>query len=274
MDEVVNIAGYRFVDLPDCYRMRDPLLDFCLENKLKGSILLSMNGINFFLSGSDEAIEKFRSRLELDPRLSGIPMKYSYTEYQPFRRMLVKVKKEIISLGMDDIRPSEFTGQHVSPIEFKSMLDKDKEIIVLDTRNNYETRIGSFKGAVELDLKSFRGFPEAIRNLPASYKKKTLVLYCTGGIRCEKATSVMLKDGYEDVRQLDGGILAYLEQCGGSHWEGDCFVFDQRVAVDENLNESEIEMCFSCREPLSVEEQKSENYAFGKYCPYCYTGHE
>ncbi|HII52251.1 MAG TPA: hypothetical protein HA329_00540, partial [Candidatus Thalassarchaeaceae archaeon] len=149
MDTIVNIAGYRFVDLPDRDNIRDPMLEKCLKLNLKGSILLSQNGINFFLAGTQLSVDAFLQYLELDERFIGIDLKISYTDYQPFRRMLVKRKKEIISLGLDDIRPSDFTGPHISPTEFKRMLDDDEDIVVLDTRNDYETRIGSFEGAID-----------------------------------------------------------------------------------------------------------------------------
>ena len=267
---IVNIAGYRFVDLPDRDELREPILERCLELGLKGTVLLSPNGINFFLAGTQEATDSFLQHLEFDARFVGIPIKVSHTNYQPFRRMLVKRKQEIIALGRDDIRPVEFTGPHISPREFKQMLDGGEDIVVLDTRNDYETRVGTFDGAIELDISSFRDFPDAVESLPDEYKSKTLVMYCTGGIRCEKASAVMLKAGFEDVRQLEGGILGYLEECGGSHWSGDCFVFDQRVALDHQLMEAEIVMCFRCREPLSYEEQNSERYVINQSCPYCF----
>lgn len=270
-DEIVNIAGYRFVDLPDRDDLRDPMLERCTQLELRGTVLLSHNGINFFLSGTGESTDSFMQYLESDVRFVGIPVKFSYTDYQPFRRMLVKRKREIISLGMDDIRPSEFTGPRISPKDFKRMLDEDVDMVVLDTRNDYETRVGTFEGAVELDIPSFRTFPSVIESLPEEYKSKTVVMFCTGGIRCEKASVVMLNAGFEDVRQLDGGILGYFEECGGSHWNGDCFVFDQRVALDHKLDETDVEMCFKCREPLSVVEQKSQQYVIGEHCPYCVT---
>ena len=267
---VVNIAGYRFVDLPDRDELREPMLDVCLEAGLKGTVLLSPNGINFFLAGTEESTNSFLSHLESDERLASIPIKLSHTEYQPFRRMLVKRKREIISLGMDDIRPSEFTAPHISPNEFKQMLDGCEDVVVLDARNDYETRVGMFDGAVDLDIASFRDFPVAIESLPDEYQSKTVVMYCTGGIRCEKASAVMLKAGFKDVRQLEGGILGYFDECGGTHWSGDCFVFDQRVALDHQLEETEVVMCFRCREPLSVEEQESEHYVINRHCPYCF----
>ena len=268
-DQVFNIAGYRFIDLHDRDELRDPFMNRCTDLGLKGTILLSPNGINFFLAGSEQSVSEFIQYLESDRRFSGIPIKFSRTDYQPFRRMLVKRKNEIISLGDSEIKPSEFTGPYIKPIEFKHLMDTEEDILVLDTRNDYETRIGSFEDSLELGISSFRDFPNAIASIPEEYKSKTVVMYCTGGIRCEKASAVMMNAGFEDVKQLEGGILGYFKECGGSYWDGDCFVFDQRVAVDSDLTETDIQMCFKCREPLSLEEQKSENYVIGEYCPYC-----
>ena len=268
---VLNIAGYRFVDLNDRDELREPFMNMCTVLELKGTILLSPNGINFFLAGSEESVSEFIQYLESDKRFSGIPIKFSRTDYQPFRRMLVKRKNEIISLGKSEIKPSEFTGPYIKPIEFKRLLDDEEDILVLDTRNDYETRIGSFEGSLELGISTFRDFPNAIESIPEEYKSKTVVMYCTGGIRCEKASAVMINAGFEDVKQLEGGILGYFDECGGSYWDGDCFVFDQRVAVDSDLSETDIQMCFKCREPLSVDEQKSEYYVIGEHCPYCST---
>ena len=267
--QVFNIAGYRFIDLHDRDELRDPFMNRCTDLGLKGTILLSPNGINFFLAGFEESVSEFIQYLESDRRFSGIPIKFSRTDYQPFRRMLVKRKNEIISLGDSEIKPSEFTGPYIKPIEFKHLMDAKEDILVLDTRNDYETRIGSFEGSLELGISSFRDFPNAIASIPEEYKSKTVVMYCTGGIRCEKASAVMMNAGFEDVKQLEGGILGYFKECGGSYWDGDCFVFDQRVAVDSDLTETDIQMCFKCREPLSLEEQKSENYVIGEHCPYC-----
>ena len=268
-NRILNIAGYRFVDLPDRDDLRQPFLDISIRLGLKGTILLSPNGINFFLAGNEPSVNEFIQYLDSDTRFSEIPIKSSRTDYQPFRRMLVKKKKEIISLGISEIRPSEFTGPYIKPIEFKHLMDQGEDILVLDTRNDYETRIGSFEGALDLGISSFRDFPNAIDSIPEEYKSKTVVMYCTGGIRCEKASAVMLNAGFEEVKQLEGGILGYFEECGGSNWNGDCFVFDQRVAIGPEMYETEIQMCFKCREPLSVDEQRSEYYVIGEHCPYC-----
>jgi len=268
-NRILNIAGYRFVDLPDRDDLRQPFLDISIRLGLKGTILLSPNGINFFLAGNEPSVNEFIQYLDSDTRFSEIPIKSSRTDYQPFRRMLVKKKKEIISLGISEIRPSEFTGPYIKPIEFKHLMDQGEDILVLDTRNDYETRIGSFEGALDLGISSFRDFPNAIDSIPEEYKSKTVVMYCTGGIRCEKASAVMINAGFEEVKQLEGGILGYFEECGGSNWNGDCFVFDQRVAIGPEMYETEIQMCFKCREPLSVDEQRSEYYVIGEHCPYC-----
>ena len=267
--EILNIAGYRFVDLDDRDELRQPFRFICEKLNLKGTILLSKNGINFFLAGKKEAIDSYIEFLESDKRFVDIPLKISYTNYQPFRRMLVRLKKEIIALGLDEVRPSEFTAPNITPKEFKNMLDKNEDVVILDTRNDYETKVGIFDNAIDLNLSTFRDFPDAISDLPEEYKTKQIVMYCTGGIRCEKASVVMMNAGFENVKQLEGGILGYFEQTDGSYWKGDCFVFDQRVAVDTELNETEYSMCFACRAPRTKKERRSENYKLDSYSPYC-----
>ena len=264
----VNIAGYRFIDLLDRDELRAPFLKICLELELKGTVLLSPNGINFFVAGTHEAIEQYVSFLEEDERFQGISLHISYSEYQPFKRMLVRLKNEIISLGMDEIKPAERKGQYIQPKEFKKWLDEGKEVMILDTRNDYELRVGTFENAIDLDIKSFREFPQATKKLKQD-KTTPVVMFCTGGIRCEKASVVMENQGCENVYQIKGGILGYFKECGGAHWNGDCFVFDKRVSVNPELEESDHVLCFECRNPLSVEEQKSEDYVIEQYCPYC-----
>ena len=264
----VNIAGYRFVALPDRDELREPLRQHCQSLGLLGTILLSHEGINFFLSGKQEAIDGFLDYLERDERFIDIPLKVSYSKDCAFRKMNVRLKKEIISMGMEEIKPAEFTGPTISPQEFKQWLDEGRDVTVLDTRNDYEIRLGTFENAVDFDISTFRAFPEAVENSTLD-KQKPVVMFCTGGIRCEKASAVMLNAGFEDVRQIEGGILGYFEEVGGAHWKGDCFVFDRRVAVDPELNVTNVEVCFACREPLTLEEQKSEHYIIGESCPHC-----
>ena len=265
----VNIAGYRFVDLPDRDSLRNPIREKCIGLGLKGTVLLSHNGINFFLAGNEGEIDDFVSFLEEDERFHGIPLQISHSDYQPFRRMLVRLKKEIISLGMDEIKPAETPGNFIEPNEFKRWLDEEREVIILDTRNDYELRVGTFQNAIDLDIKSFREFPEAIKKLEQD-KSTPVVMFCTGGIRCEKASIVMENQGWKNVQQIKGGVLGYFKETGGAHWNGDCFVFDQRVSLDKNLREASHEMCFKCREPLSPDEMESEKYMLEGYCPYCY----
>ena len=268
-NSVVNIAGYKFeplenpVDLVRMYQKK------CDELELKGTMLISKNGINFSLAGTQQATDTIIAFLEEDNRFINIPLKVTYSETQPFRRMKVRLKKEIISLGRKDINPRELTGERISPQDLKNLLDNKEDVLVLDTRNEYETRVGKFENAIDLNLDTFRDFPEAIESLPEEYKDKQIVMYCTGGIRCEKASAVMMKAGFADVKQLEGGVLDYFKETGGAYWEGDCFVFDERVALDTDLNETDYIYCYICREPLSAEEKASPDFKINEYCPYC-----
>ena len=267
--DVLNIAGYKFEPLSDVDSLVREFQLVCDDLELKGSVYLSSNGINFSLAGSEEAIDQYLLFMEQDRRFLDIPLKKTYSETQPFRRMKVRPKKEIISLGRDDINPRELTGEYVTPKELFAMYENNEDVIVLDTRNEYETRVGLFENAVDLQLDTFRDFPDAIEQLPEEYKDKQIVMYCTGGIRCEKASAVMLKAGFSDVKQLEGGVLDYFKETGGKYWNGDCFVFDERVALDTELNETEYIYCYICREPPSAEEKASSDFKINEYCPYC-----
>ena len=266
---VLNIAGYKFEPLSDIDSLVQEFQSFCDDLELKGSVYLSPNGINFSLAGSEESVEQYLLFMEQDERFLNIPLKKTYSETQPFRRMRVRPKKEIISLGRDDINPRELTGDYVTPKELYAMYENNEDVVVLDTRNEYETRVGLFENAVDLQLNTFRDFPDAIEQLPEEYKDKQIVMYCTGGIRCEKASAVMLKAGFSDVKQLEGGVLDYFKETGGKYWNGDCFVFDDRVALDTDLKETEYIYCYICREPLSAEEKSSPDFKINEYCPYC-----
>ena len=265
----LNIAGYKFEQLDSLDTLIPEFQNKCDELELKGSVYLSPRGINFSISGTEANIEKYIEFMENDSRFLNIPLKRTYSETQPFRRMKVRLKKEIISLGRDDINPRELTGEYVTPQELLNMYENNDDVVVLDTRNEYETRVGLFENAVDLQLDTFRDFPKAIEQLPEEYKDKQIVMYCTGGIRCEKASAVMLKAGFTDVKQLEGGVLDYFKETGGKYWNGDCFVFDERVALDTDLNETEYIYCYICREPLSAEEKASPDFKINEYCPYC-----
>ncbi len=266
---IINIAGYRFIDLEERDVLQSIFTSLCADLGLKGTVLLAPEGLNFFLAGPPLAIDGFTSFLEKDERFRGIPVKTSYTEYQPFNRMNVRKKSEIISVGLDHIRPAHETGPGIEPQLFKAMLDRGEAVHVLDTRNDYELRLGTFERSIDLNIRTFRDFPEAVQRLPESMKDEPIVMFCTGGIRCEKASAIMMEAGFNDVKQLKGGVLGYFEEVGGDHWDGDCFVFDQRVAVNSTLEETEAVICFACREPLSKDEQGSSAYVAGVSCPYC-----
>ena len=265
----LNIAGYKFEQIDSLDTLIPEFQKKCDELELKGSVYLSPKGINFSISGTEENIGKYINFMESDSRFLNIPLKRTFSETQPFRRMKVRLKKEIISLGRDDINPRELTGEYVTPQELLNMYENNDDVVVLDTRNEYETRVGLFENAVDLQLDTFRDFPKAIEQLPEEYKEKQIVMYCTGGIRCEKASAVMLKAGFTDVKQLEGGVLDYFKETGGKYWNGDCFVFDERVALDKDLNETEYIYCYICREPLSAEEKASPDFKINEYCPYC-----
>jgi len=268
-NSVTNIAGYKFEHIKNAVDLISVYQQKCEELGLKGTMLISKNGINFSLAGTQQATEAIITFLEEDNRFLNIPLKVTYSETQPFRRMKVRLKKEIISLGRDDIDPRELTGEYVTPQELLSMYENNEDVVVLDTRNEYETRVGLFENAVDLQLDTFRDFPKSIEQLPEEFKEKQIVMYCTGGIRCEKASAVMLKAGFTDVKQLEGGVLDYFKETGGKYWNGDCFVFDERVALDTDLNETEYIYCYICREPLSAEEKASPDFKINEYCPYC-----
>lgn len=267
--EILNVAGYKFEPLKDLDSLIPQFQNKCDELELKGSVYLSPNGINFSIAGTKENVNTYIKFMEQNAKFKDIPLKKTFSATQPFRRMKVRLKKEIISLGRDDINPKEITGEYISPRELFEIYENKEDVIVLDTRNEYETRVGAFENSIDLQLDTFRDFPSAVQTLPDEYKDKQIVMYCTGGIRCEKASAVMMKAGFSDVRQLEGGVLDYFKETGGAYWNGDCFVFDERVALDKELNETEYVYCYICREPLSAEETASKDFKINEYCPYC-----
>jgi UPF0176 protein len=265
-----NIAAYKFARLSDLKPLREELLAFCKEHGLRGTILLSTEGINLFVAGTAEATEALLARLRAIPGLESLEAKFSRSEAQPFRRMLVRIKKEIIAFGVEGIDPATAPSPKISPRELRQWLDEGRAVTLLDTRNDYEVKLGTFRGAVVPGIDHFRQFPEAVRRLPDTLKDQPVVMFCTGGIRCEKAGPFMQREGYRHIFQLDGGILKYFEECGGAHYDGECFVFDQRVGLDPHLEESEAAQCFVCQTPLTSADQESSKYVAGKSCPYCF----
>jgi RluA family pseudouridine synthase len=267
---VVNIAAYRFAPLQELQELRADLLSFCNARRLRGTILLSTEGINLFVAGDETSIEALMARLRAIPGLEPLTAKYSYTADQPFRRMLVRIKREIIAFGVPGIDPAKRTSPKIAPAQLKAWLDEGRKITLLDTRNDYEVKLGTFENALPAGVDHFRDFSAAVAKLPEELKDETIVMFCTGGIRCEKAGPYMESQGFRNVLQLDGGILKYFEDCGGAHYKGDCFVFDQRVGVDPTLHASDAAQCFACLSPLTAEEQRDPRYVLGKSCPWCY----
>ena len=271
---VLNIAAYKFVTLTDLQQRRERLLSLSRELELKGTILLSPEGINLFVSGSREAIDSLLATLTSDPEIGNLEVKESYSDHQPFNRMLVRLKKEIIAFGVEGIDPVGEPTPRIEAQQLKQWLDEGRPVHLLDVRNDYEVRLGTFENAVPIGLNHFRNFPKAVEDLPEDWKQSPIVTFCTGGIRCEKAGPFLEQAGFEDVYQLDGGILKYFEECGQDHYSGDCFVFDRRTALDAQLRETETTLCFACQNPLTVEEQQSPHYIPGESCPYCYKSSE
>ncbi|MEZ4649708.1 MAG: pseudouridine synthase [Candidatus Eisenbacteria bacterium] len=274
MTEIVNIAAYKFVSLDRLEERKSALLSLSRELDLRGTILLSAEGINLFLAGTRAAVDRLLSVLRADERFQDLRVKESFSSHVPHNRMLVKVKKEIIAFGVEGIDPAAYTSPRMSPAEFKARLDRGEKLRILDVRNTFEYRLGTFQGALGLELEDFRHFPAALGQIPDDYKDATLVTFCTGGIRCEKAAPLLERAGFRDVYQLDGGILDYFEQCGGDHWTGECFVFDKRVALAPNLEETGTACCFACHATLTPEDQASEKFSEGVTCPHCWKPEE
>lgn len=267
MSKYVNIAAYHFAELDALDERRATLRALCKREGLCGTILLSPEGINLFVGGSRAGIDALLAALRSDPRLAELQSKESLSERQPFRRMLVKIKREIIPFGRE---VEVGNAPRLPPAELKRWLDEGRPVHLLDTRNHFEVQLGTFRGARDPNIESFRDFPDAIDSLRAELRGAPIVTFCTGGIRCEKAAPYLLAQGFQDVWQLDGGILKYFEECGGDHYDGECFVFDQRVAVDPRLAETDTIQCFACQHPLTSEEQRSPLFAEGQSCPHCY----
>ncbi|MDG1897913.1 MAG: sulfurtransferase [Fuerstiella sp.] len=268
--QALNISAYKFVALDDLESRRQQLRAKVTSLDLRGTILLSPEGINLFIAGARSAIDRFLDFLRADPLFSDLETKESISEYQPFNRMLIKIKSEIIAFGVDGVNPIHRSSPKLAATELKKWLDAGNKVHLLDTRNDYEVEVGTFDNAIVPGIDNFRDFPAAVDRLPERMKEEPVVMFCTGGIRCEKAGPYMEQAGFQKVYQLEGGILKYFEDCGGDHYNGDCFVFDQRVAVDSELAETEHTQCYICQEVVSPDEQQSEKYVAGISCPRCY----
>ena len=266
----LNIAAYQFAELDELPTHRARLQAAVRETSLKGTVLISPEGINLFIAGHREEVDGFLAIVRQIPGCHDLTVKESWSDQQPFRRMLIKIKKEIIAFGVDGIDPQRHTSARIEPHELKKWLDEQRDILLLDVRNDYEVRLGTFKGALPIGVDNFRDLPQAMVNLSKYPKDKPVVMFCTGGVRCEKAGPFFEREGFTNVFQLDGGILKYFEDCGLAHYDGDCFVFDHRVAVDGSLQETDAKLCFACRAPLTTADQASVHYVENKSCPHCY----
>lgn len=268
---VLVAALYHFVSVPHHARLRAPLQAFCEEKGVRGTLLLAHEGINGTIAGPIDGIRAVLAYLRAQPEFAGLEHKESHASEMPFLRMKVRLKKEIVTMGIEDIDPNRVVGTYVEPRDWNALIS-DPETIVIDTRNDYETAIGIFKGAVDPQTKTFREFPDWVRNHTGLHNKPKIAMYCTGGIRCEKATAFMKEQGFDEVYHLKGGILKYLEQvpAGESLWEGACFVFDERVSVTHGLEEGEHKLCRACRHPLTAEEITASTFEAGVSCPHCF----
>ena len=264
-------ALYHFAPLPDYKNLRAPLQSLCDMYGLTGTLLLASEGINGTVAGSDASIAELLSFLRADPRLAGLEHKESRATENPFYRMKVRLKKEIVTMGVDGINPNEVVGTYVDPKDWNDLIS-DPDVVLIDTRNDYEVEIGTFKGALNPDTQTFREFPQWVEDNRGKLKKPKVAMFCTGGIRCEKASAFMKKNGFDDVYHLKGGILKYLETQPEktSLWDGDCFVFDQRVAVGHNLSESDYDQCYACRYPITEADKLRPEYIKGVACHRCH----
>jgi predicted sulfurtransferase len=242
-----NIAGYKFITLTNLSSLQTTFMQNCQDLDLKGTILLSEEGINLSLAGSVENIITFKNQLHTDNRFSDMTFRESQSTHQPFKRLKIKIKKEIITLRRPEVQPAKKRASEISPEEFKHWLDEKRDITILDTRNDYEVKFGTFNNAIDLHIKDFCEFIKATETLS---KEKPIVMFCTGGVRCEKAGLHLLNQGFPEVYQLDGGILNYFAKVGGAHYQGECFVFDERVALDSNLQRTGTVQCKICQGPV------------------------
>lgn len=271
----LTAALYKFVYLANYKDLQAPLLAHCITQNIKGTILLAEEGVNGTIAGLPDDIYAILNYLRTDPVFNGnfadLEHKESYANKHPFYRMKVKLKKEIVTLGVPGVSPTNKVGTYVKPKDWNALIS-DPDVTLIDTRNGYEVDIGTFKNAVDPKTTTFREFPKYIEQNLDKSKNKKVAMFCTGGIRCEKASSYMLSEGFDEVYHLQGGILKYLETVPKeeSLWEGECFVFDQRVAVKHGLEVGEFDQCYACRHPLSPAEVQDTQYTAGISCPYCY----
>ena len=267
----VVCALYKFVTLDNYEDLRQPLLDEMIRLDVKGTLLLAAEGINGTVAGSRAGIDALLAYLKADPRLADLSYKESYDDANPFYRTKVKLKKEIVTMGVEGIDPKRVVGTYVKPADWNALIS-DPDVILVDTRNDYEVGIGTFKGALDPKTKTFREFPQYVKDNLDPAKHKKVAMFCTGGIRCEKSTAYLKEQGFDEVYHLEGGILKYLEEVpqADSMWEGDCFVFDNRVTVNHQLEKGDFDQCHACRRPITEADKQHEHYTQGVSCHQCF----
>ncbi len=271
MPAVVVCALYKFVTLENYQDLRSPLHAEMEKLDIRGTLLLANEGINGTIAGTEQGIKQLLAWLQTDPRLNEIDYKLSLTDEMPFNRTKVKLKKEIVTMGIDGIDPKQVVGTYVDPLDWNALIS-DPEVILIDTRNDYEFTVGTFKNAINPNTESFREFPAYIKQNLNPEQHKKVAMFCTGGIRCEKSTAYLKEQGFEEVYHLKGGILKYLEVVPEEQtlWQGECFVFDDRVTVNHQLEKGQYDQCNACRLPITEADKASEHYEQGVSCPHCY----
>ncbi len=266
----VVAALYHFVDLADHAALLEPMKAHCQEHNITGTLLLAAEGINGTIAGTREDMDKTLAYLRKIPGFAALDHKESFCEDPPFFRLKIKLRKEIVTMRVDDVRPLDKVGQYIEPEDWNALISQE-DVVLLDTRNDFEYRVGHFEGAIDPDTVAFAEFPDYVKNNLSPVKNKKVAMYCTGGIRCEKATSHLLEQGYEEVYHLKGGILKYLEIIPEeeSLWKGECFVFDRRVSIGHGLGVGSFRLCHGCQSPLSAEQREHSLFEFGICCEYC-----
>ena len=262
---------YKFVSLPDCREIQQSILDYCQSQEIKGTILLAREGINGTIAGTRQSIDNTLNYLRSLSPFADLEHKESTATELPFAKLKVRLKKEIVTLGKPEVNPNKKVGTYVAPHEWNQIVS-DPKVTLIDTRNQYEVKIGTFKRAIDPKTASFRDFPEYVAENIDPQQHPKVAMFCTGGIRCEKASSYLLSQGFKEVYHLRGGILKYLEEVPSdeSLWEGECFVFDERVTVKEGLETGSYELCYACGHPISEADKASPHYEPIISCPYCY----
>jgi len=271
MSNTVVCALYRFVDLANYEEIQTPLLNILNANQVKGTLLLASEGINGTIAGDQESINNVLNWLKFDPRLADLTTKFSFDTENPFYRTKVKLKKEIVTMGVEGIDPNRVVGTYVKPKDWNALIS-DPEVLLVDTRNDYEISIGTFENAVDPKTTNFREFPQYVQENLDPTKHKKVAMFCTGGIRCEKSTAYLKEQGFDEVYHLEGGVLKYLEEVPEEEtmWKGECFVFDNRVSVNHQLEKGQYDQCHGCRLPITEEDKKSEKYMQGVSCHQCH----